>query len=382
LAVGLVAAALVPGTAGATPAVDPFHASAASLESIQRAWSSVPEYPSAPALATGRLSDPGGHAMAGATVVVLPVPTSPTAGQRLIAVARATTNSAGGYTIRLPAAERLLLQGPRKGDDLNLHIMAFYPDAVANWFVPVKPGTQQAPAAHLVLRQLPPGNTARAAASVRDVPQTQPPVGVCSVRSSSELTNVPMVVGYKSTIHVATINWSQYTYTSTASQTTGAGFSLTGPYGGFSADGTTEKSSGVNIPWPKINGESSNYFSVMSTWNDTELWCSNSSTNWYEWQVTLNAVNTAYGTPGAPIVAAGKCSEELPNLAITYSTTSQSTWSQGASISDYIGMNLSSQDGWSGSSALTYDLKVKTAICGVYNTPNSNNPSAGYLQVH
>jgi hypothetical protein len=87
-------------------------------------------------------------------------------------------------------------------------------------------------------------------------------------------------------------------------------------------------------------------------------------------------------TPGAPIVAAGKCSLELPNVAITYSTTSQSTWSEGASLSDYIGINLSSQDGWSGSSELTDDLKVKAAICGVRNTPNSNNPSGGYLQVH
>jgi 56kDa selenium binding protein (SBP56) len=51
--------------------------SAASLQYIQQAWSSVPEYLSDPELETGTLTDPNGNAMAGATVIVLPVPKSP-----------------------------------------------------------------------------------------------------------------------------------------------------------------------------------------------------------------------------------------------------------------------------------------------------------------
>jgi hypothetical protein len=383
LAVGLVATTFAPGTAEATSAVDPFHASAASLESIQKAWSSVPEYASAPALATGRLTDPKGQAMAGATVVVMPVPNSPKVGQRLIAVARATTNSTGGYTIRLPAAERPLLR-PGKGDDLNLHIMAIYPDAVANWFVPVRPGTQEAPTANLVLRQVPRQKTANATTgTVPAVVGPAPPgPASCVYLSDTEITKVPMVVGYKSTTHAADINYAKYTYTSTAAQTSGVGLSLTTSNGGFSVDGTTEKSSGVTMPFPTITGESSNYMTVYSTWNDAEWYCAGYDNPYYAWVTSLNAVNTEDGTPGAPIVAAGHCSPEAPGVPISYTTTTQSTWSEGVNLSDYIGIDLSSQDGWTGSSALTYDLAEEAPICGVSNTPNSNNPSAGYLQVH
>jgi hypothetical protein len=55
---------------------------------------------------------------------------------------------------------------------------------------------------------------------------------------------------------------------------------------------------------------------------------------------------------------------------------------QGWSFKFYIGINLSSQDGWTADSALTYDLSKRGAICGVHNTPNGNHPSAGELDTH
>jgi hypothetical protein len=210
-----------------------------------------------------------------------------------------------------------------------------------------------------------------------------PPDAICYVLSNPEIGNVIMAVGYKSTTQAAHINWAQYTYTSSASQTSGVGVSYSGAYGGFSVDGTTTNSSGVTMPFPVIYGESSNYMSVYSTWNDTEWQCENAVPEVFTaWTVSLNSVNTEYGTPGAPIVPAGKCDQEAPDVAISYTTTTQSTWSAGVSLSDMIGINLSSQDGWTGSSALTYDLSVQAPICGVDNFPNANNPSAGYLQTH
>lgn len=81
-------------------------------------------------------------------------------------------------------------------------------------------------------------------------------------------------------------------------------------------------------------------------------------------------------------MSAGKCSLAEAGVPVEYDTTTQSTWSQGVSISNQIGINLSSQDGWTTSAALIYDLAVVAPVCGVTNWPNRNNPSAGYLQVH
>jgi hypothetical protein len=383
LAVGLVAAALVPGTARATP--DPFHASAASLENIQKSWAYVPEYASAPALASGRLTDPRGSAMAGATIIVFPVPKSPKAGATLTPVARATTSANGDYTLHLPATARPLLLGPRSNVYMNMQIIAFYPDAAAIWFVPIKPGAKEVPSANLVLRQLPPAD---AAASARPAAQQVVPYppngGACTGLSNTEIPNVPEVVGYKSTGTASHINYAQITYSSTVDQSSGVGFSLSGAKGGFSVSGTTETTSDINLPYPKISGASSNYMTAYTLWNKAYIRCTGTASNppFYAYEVYLNSVSTPDSTPGAEPVSAGKCSLGEAGVPITYDTTSQETWSTGVNISGYIGINLSSQDGWTTSTSLVYDLAVTAPICGVHNYPNANNPSAGYLVVH
>lgn len=377
-----LAAATLVATHASASSQNPFAPSVAALSSIQHAWSVVPEYAGAPALDRGHLADPAGGSMAGATVIVFPVGASIKAGQHLTPIARATTDSSGNYTLRLPYSKWPLLRGLRHENYLNLHIIAFYPDAMANWFTPIKLSAHKAASSKLTLRQLPSKNASKALAAARAVPDSDPPY--CAVQSRKVYANRPLVVGYKSTLVASHINYAQYTYTSTASQTTGAGVSVTSPNGGFSASGSITQSSGVTIPFPKIKGASNNDMTVYSTWYDDYLFCTNPAGygNYYEWYFYFNSVNTEDGTPGAPAVAAGKCSLEAAGVPISYTTTTQETWSAGANVAGVIGINLSSQDGWTGSSALTYDLAVKAPICGVHNYPNGNDPSAGYLQVH
>jgi hypothetical protein len=379
LAVGLVAA-FVPGSAGATS--NPSYASNSSLEKIQNSWSYVSEYATAPALASGRLTAARGNAMAGATVIVFPVPKSPEAGESLTPVARATTNADGRYTLHLPAAKRALLLGARSEAYMNMQIIAFYPDAIAIRFVPLERGAAEAVSANLVLRQLPSADEATQPASARPAFPLPPGAEDCYLESNYELPNIPMVVGYKSTHTASEINYAQVTYSSSVNQSSGAAYSLTGSSTTFSASGTTETTSDIDLPFPKITGASNNYMAALTLWNDDYLECYGPGTAWYAWEVYLNSVTTPDGTPGAPSVAAGKCSTASPGIPITYSTTTQATWAEGVNFTDYIGINLSSQDGWTTSTSLTYDLKKSAPICGVTNYPNGNNPSAGYLQVH
>ncbi len=341
--------------------------------------------------------------MAGATVIVLPVPQSPKAGQSLTPVSRATTDSNGDYTLRLSSSERSQLMASGNNDYRNLHIIAFYPDAMANWFMPLSASTQAAstadpsastqavPTAHLVLQQLPSQDAANAAASDGAVPQTVIPPGAtsCSVASNTEIPGVEMVVGYKSTLTASHIKFAQFTYTRTVSQSTGVGLSLTGANAGFSTDGTTSQSSGIQVNFKQITGASNNDMAVVSTWNDTKWSCFgiNSSgvlTPFTGWTVTLNGIGGPWSnpTPGTTAVAVGKCETEGPATPFTMTTTAQATDTHGVSISDMIGINLSSQDGWSTSAALTYSLATSAPVCGVSNFPGATNPSAGFIQVH
>jgi hypothetical protein len=409
-AIGIGAAALVPVSANASSPQDPFIASPAAVASIQNSWSAVPQYATAPVLDTGHLVDSTEQAVSGATVIVFPVPKVTEADQPLTPVARATTDSDGNYTLHLPTSQQTLLQNAGDADSLNLHIIAFYPGGIANWFMPAPldaatptatvpvavatptatiptpttatttPPAQSPATTELTLQQLPAGNAATALAAVSATPAGVP--SGCYIVSHTENANVPLVVGYKSNAKSGDVNYSQYTYTSEADQTTGVGISLNAANTGFSVNGTTTHTSGVTIPFPQINGSSNNYFTVNSTWDNDTLACLVTGFSWTEWYYALNSVNTERGTPGTPAVAAGYCSTEAGGVAISYTTTTQSEWSTGASVSSYIGINLSSQDGWTGSSALTYDLKGQAPICGVDNYPNANNPSAGYLQTH
>ena len=88
---------------------------------------------------------------------------------------------------------------------------------------------------------------------------------------------------------------------------------LTSQYGGFSETGTTTTTSGVSIPWPKIyGGPGSNNFMLLSTWNEDKWVCFVPGAYESKWDVSLNGINTADGTPGAEGFAAGDCSLEQP----------------------------------------------------------------------
>jgi hypothetical protein len=371
-----VTAILAPAHADAFPSASP--AISATVASIQRDWSYVPEYAAAPALDAGRLTDSSGHAVSGATVIVFPVLLNPRPNQALPAIARATTNAAGRFTIHLPSAKRALLHGLRPDGIGNIHVMAFYPGEIANWFAPVQENGGDIAISNMVVQRLP---AKAASASAAQSPLASP--DGCFVLSSAEKPDVKMIVGYKSNTNAKDISYSAFTYTAEADETTGVGVSVTDASVGFSVQGTTSQTSGLTINYPTIKGKSSNYFDVWTTWDRQKLHCQfGRLTPYNEWLFVFDSVNAGAGTPGAPVVKATHCTRAAGKSTYTYYSTTQATWTGGASTSGIIGINLSSQDGWSRNAQLTYALKANGQICGTKNVPNGHNPSAGWLQTH
>ena len=166
----------------------------ATVASIQRDWSYVPEY-LAPALDTGRLTDASGHAVNGVTVIVFPVPVITHPDQACLAIARATTDAAGRFTVHLPNAKRVLLRGVRPDGFYNVHVIAFYPDAIANWFTPVQAKGGDVAISNLVLQRLP-AQTATASAGLSPlaspaVASSIPPPRSRTSRRSSAISRTP-----------------------------------------------------------------------------------------------------------------------------------------------------------------------------------------------
>jgi hypothetical protein len=342
---------------------------------VQKAWSYVPKYASAPTIDQGTIRNAAGQPVPGATVIVFPfLIGGGKPGSVLQPIARATSDSSGHFAIHLPAKRDALLMNRRSNGYLNMHVIAFYPGGTANWFAPMRAGAHVAHVNNLVLK-----HTVKA-----DAAQVAPNApAVCKNLTRTSVPNVPVIVGFKGSA-APTLKSATFTLKNTASTTMGVGVSATSEFGGFSASGTTTQSSGASLTWPKIAGASNNYFRAAALYYDQEVVCSVPAGGSETWTVTMNSINTADGTPGAEPVSAGHCSTMQAGSTNTYTKGSQETFKVGANLeAEGFNINLSTQTGWSASASLTFVAGSQALpLCGVSNVPNGTNPSAGALTVH
>jgi hypothetical protein len=377
-ALGLLAGGVQAASAAAAPS-----ASAA----IASSWSSVPEFSSAPALAQGQLVDSGGAPVSGATVILFPVPVKPRAGDKLTPLARMTTGASGRFTVRLPAERDALLTSSRSAGARNLLVMAFAPGGVAEWYyslpaastsgragIAATPaGTAAASIPFARLRVHPEARTAQRSASIS-------PAG-CGVKDYAAITPVPVVVGMRET--AASDTTTTFTYDTSSSMTLGAGVSYTSANAGFSANGTTTQTSGGSYTFKNLIGAGNNHLQGDGVYDEWENYCVNipGSANVYVWNLQQAGVagEYSYATPGTASIPAGKCITSQAGAANTFSTGTQQTFMAGAQLSVLgYGINLSSQDGFTSNSSLTYTFSAHGhPICGSGGYPGV----AGYTGV-
>lgn len=352
------------------------------IMAIQRGWSYVPEFASSPVIDGGTVLDSAGHPVADATVIVFPVLLNGgKPGSVLQPATRTISDGSGRFALRIPATRDALLMNRRTGGYLNMHVMAFYPGGVANWFTPVRAGHRLVPTEKLVLRHFAAGDGPSRAGSGTPAAAASP--DICKNGTLHKIGNVPTDVGYKSSLS-SKLDYATYQYESSTSTTMGAGISQTSAYSGFSASGTTTQSAGGHFTWPTMPGAGSNYLQAAGLWYDQEIVCSIPTGEYTQWDLNFNSLGSAYASPGAPAVSAGYCDLQEHNTVDTYNKGAQATFQYGANLEAAgVGINLSSQDGWSNTAYLTFATgSTSLPVCGVNNYPNSTGPSAGYLQVH
>ena len=355
--------------AAATPAA------ASAVAAVQKAWSYVPEFASAPTIDQGTVRDPAGRPVKGATVIVFPfLIDGGKPGSVLQPIARAISDSSGHFAVHLPASRDALLMSRRSNGYLNMHVTAFYPGGMANWFAPMRAGARVAHVNNLVLKHMATTGQARVAPN-------SPATCVNSTRTS--FPNVPVDVGFHGSA-APTLKGVSFTLNTAATTTMGVGVSGTSEFAGFSVSGTTTQSAGASFPWPPIAGASNNYFQAFALYYDQKVVCSSPLGIEDSWTLTENSISGKDGTPGAEPISAGHCTLLPTNQSQTYSTGAQSTFSSGANL-ELKGFNidLSTQVGWSKDAYLTFTTgAVALPLCGVTNWPNGTDPSAGELTVH
>jgi hypothetical protein len=334
----------------------------------------------------GTVLDSSGQAVSGATVVLFPVLIAPPAGTVMNPLAKATTDSSGHYAIHLPASSDGDLANSKSGGALNLHVMAFYPGGVANWYTPIPAGAPAvASAANLTLHATgapAAGQAASSSPSASPSPSVTAGPEVCVYQTPKILSGFAVDVGYTSSLDT-NLAYSAFSYGSGASNTMGAAVSVTSGSTGFSASGTTTESDASETTLPHIPGKSSNNIEADGAFDDQEIVCGPIVT--HQWHVYQDAIGGEYGTPGAEPLSAGDCFTGPAGGSESFTTTLQTDFSQGVQIGGHgIDINLSSQTGYSKDASLTYAFGSKSApYCGVHNFPGATQPPPpGHIVVH
>jgi hypothetical protein len=359
---------------GGPPASAAAPVSPAAVAAVQRSWWYVPEFSSSPVIETGTVVDSAGHAVPGATVILFPVVLGPKAGTTMTPLARSTSDSSGHFVLHLPASRDGLLKNSKSGGALNLNVMAFYPGGQTSWFAPIAAGAAPvAPAARLVMRAARPTRTGG--------PNDSNQPASCIYETPIILKGFSVVVGYKSSLDT-NLNYTQYNYTTDVTETEGVAASNDSAYGGFSLDGTTSENDSTGVTFPNMRGAGSNNLLADGADYDQEILCGIH----YDpvWDVYQDAVGGDDGTPGAGAVAAGYCFSAPADEPVIIDSTAQQTWGSGVDTGPIIGVSLSSQDGFSASGELIYQLGSESKpYCGVHNYPGaSGSPAPGAIQIH
>jgi hypothetical protein len=158
----------------------------------------------------GRLLNQGGHAVDGATVIVLPVLLNAAVGTTLTPLTRTTTDANGNFVLRLPATDDSQLSSARSKGFLNLHVIASYPGGQASWFVPV-PGSRKT----VGTSQLKLHNAPTVTADAKAATTVSPDAGTCVTSSTGSVPNVSINMGYKSSLD-SSLAYADYQYTTNA----------------------------------------------------------------------------------------------------------------------------------------------------------------------
>jgi hypothetical protein len=171
------------------------------------------------------------------------------------------------------------------------------------------------------------------------------------------------------------------TYSNGSSSSLGVGFSDTGAYGSFSASGTMGQSSSSTVAFGSWN-HNDIATQIMSGWDYGDFFfeCSTPTGGYSSWveerPMHFDGGNYTYSTgewSGYPY-----CTPYSNGDSYDRSTNKNTTWTDGVDIGSVIGINLSSQTGWTSSINVNYYFTGNSNLCGNDNTPPSSHLMAQY----
>ena len=161
----------------------------------------------------------------------------------------------------------------------------------------------------------------------------------------------------------------QFSYEAGASSTIGEGVSLTSQYGSWTQDGTTTVADSGGESYPPLWRNASNY---METEVHTEEFEMKTCPYWNVHMVYATVselAGGAYWPVAGNYLTTNKCVYQGPGSQFSDSTSTAVEWTDGFSLGTVLGVNLSTQTGYSTEASLVYRFDDAGYICGSNDYP-------------
>ncbi|MCX4853818.1 hypothetical protein [Streptomyces canus] len=393
-----------------------------------------------PVVSSGTVKDAGGNVVAGADVVLYAWPDNDSDDAleegdsvKLQPVAKAVSDSSGGYTLRIGSASLLTPQAATDGT-VNLETVAYTGSHQALFNFPrtlvassgttaflaaasdsataadtdttpvaadlvldnpatptpassstdgsTDPVAEESTSAPQSVTDDPDGATpsadddAAAAASAANATTADPGVSKgCSGQLKKKLGQRWVIAGqtYSATTGVK----HTFSYSKGADSSLGVGVSATGAYGSFTGSGTVSKSSSITMDYPEYGNHKGVYYKTEFSYGKYLMTCGmggRGSTISQHYEVRARGYYGGANTSTAYIPTAKHCAFQINGSKFTRTTSHAITWSDGASLANVIGIDLSAETGYSSDATVVYTFNANRYLCGTGEAPGGSHP--------
>jgi hypothetical protein len=201
---------------------------------------------------------------------------------------------------------------------------------------------------------------------------------VCGATKLASYLDVDTIVGrmYATTTGIA----SYFSLKAGVDTTLGIGVSVSGKYGSYKQSGTSKVEINDTYTWGKKSLSGGRQFKTDFTYAKYSNWCyplaggaSQKSIYSYSVRPIKWEGGGFYGTETAPAIGSGNCRPFADNSTQQRTTSTATTTSRGVKLTKFVGLDLSSQVGYSaGAVARIYNTSaVEKSICGTNGVPTS-----------
>ncbi|MFF4507634.1 hypothetical protein [Streptomyces sp. NPDC001401] len=167
-------------------------------------------------------------------------------------------------------------------------------------------------------------------------------------------------------------------YTDGASSSLGIGVSASGKFGSYKRGGTNSKSSTSTTRYPTFGNHAGVYYKTKFQYGKYLVTCTSAdSGSWHQTQhYEVRAMSYAGGAThsSASIPTATHCYAYEKGSTFTKKRSNAVTWTNGASLSDIIGVDLSAETGYTSDATVSYKFNATRHLCGTGGDPGGTHP--------